>query len=239
MRASDVPRATEPSLSTALRLRLSRRRKSTRRHWPRASLRRMKAAVPTPAAGGLVLSHLLWEASCCLFPAALAAPRQAAVRATARTRLLPGAPSSGRARAQPFCSCSRSKPSAILTYLDFGVGGVARHERAHSESLLPVTRSISRLPRDIRAGPSCCARTAGGVPAGARAVARDLYGGGGVPHVAPRRSCYGRRGSPRRGRRRPVVIVQPWREHACLDSCFYDARARGLLVRITHPSFCS
>ena len=67
MRASDVPRATEPSLSTALRLRLSRRRKSTRRHWPRASLRRMKAAVPTPAAGGLVLSHLLWEASCCLF----------------------------------------------------------------------------------------------------------------------------------------------------------------------------
>ena len=173
-----------------------------------------RACLVSPPVGGKLLPF---------FPAELAAPRQAAVRATARTRLLPGAPSSGRARAQPFCSCSRSKPSAILTYLDFGVGGVARHERAHSESLLPVTRSISRLPRDIRAGPSCCAGTAGGVPAGARAVARDLYGGGGVPHVAPRRSCYGRRGSPRRGRRRPVVIVQPWREHACLDSCFYGA----------------
>ena len=190
-----------------------------------------RACLVSPPVGGKLLPF---------FPAELAAPRQAAVRATARTRLLPGAPSSGRARAQPFCSCSRSKPSAILTYLylDFGVGGVARHERAHSESLLPVTRSISRLPRDIRAGPSCCARTAGGVPAGARAVARDLYGGGGVPHVAPRRSCYGRRGSPRRGRRRPSFSAGPG-EHACLDSCFYDARARGLLVRITHPSFCS
>ena len=82
------------------------------------------AAVPTPAAGGLVLSHLLWEASCCLFPAALAAPRQAAVRATARTRLLPGAPSSGRARAQPilfFVMITLQKPSdtlIILTYFD-------------------------------------------------------------------------------------------------------------------------
>ena len=205
---------------------------STRRHWSHASLRRMsrpnpsgrRACLVSPPVGGKLLPF---------FPAELAAPRQAAVRATARTRLLPGAPSSGRARAQPFCSCSRSKPSAILTYLHFGVGGVARHERAHSESLLPVTRSISRLPRDIRAGPSCCARTAGGVPAGARAVARDLYGGGGVPHVAPRRSCYGRRASARRGRRRPSFSAGPG-EHACLDSCFYDARARGLLARKTN-----
>ena len=134
MRASDVPRATEPSLSTALRLRLSRRRKSTRRHWPRASLRRM-TAVPTPAAGGLVLSHLPWEASCCLFPAALAAPRQAAVRATARTRVLPGAPSSGRARAQPFCSCSSSHVrSRTLTLQRLAQIG-PRHSSPHSNDL--------------------------------------------------------------------------------------------------------
>ena len=133
MRASDVPRATEPSLSTALRLRLSRRRKSTRRHWPRASLRRMKAAVPTPAAGGLVLSHLPWEASCCLFPAALAAPRQAAVRATPRARVLPGAPSSGRARAQPF-SCSSSHVRS-LPYFD------ASTTRANwTETFLPALK---------------------------------------------------------------------------------------------------
>ena len=64
MRASDVPRATEPSLSTALRLRLSRRRKSTRRHWPRASLRRMnsrpypsgrRACLVSPPVGGKLL----------------------------------------------------------------------------------------------------------------------------------------------------------------------------------------
>ena len=64
MRASDVPRATEPSLSTALRLRLSRRRKSTRRHWPRASLRRMnsrpypsgrRACLVSPLVGGKLL----------------------------------------------------------------------------------------------------------------------------------------------------------------------------------------
>ena len=117
MRASDVPRATEPSLSTALRLRLSRRRKSTRRHWPRASLRRMssrpnpsgrRACLVSPPVGGKLLPF---------FPAELAAPRQAAVRATARTRVLPGAPSSGRARAQPFCSCSSSHVRS-LTYFD-------------------------------------------------------------------------------------------------------------------------
>ena len=124
MRASDVPRATEPSLSTALRLRLSRRRKSTRRHWPRASLRRMnsrpypsgrRACLVSPPVGGKLLPF---------FPAELAAPRQAAVRATARTRLLPGAPSSGRARAQPilfFVMITLQKPSdtlIILTYFD-------------------------------------------------------------------------------------------------------------------------
>lgn len=243
MRASDVPRATEPSLSTALRLRLSRRRKSTRRHWPRASLRRMKAAVPTPAAGGLVLSHLLWEASCCLFsppswlPHGRRQSEQRRARAYCPVHPPPAAPELNHfvlAHAQNLLRYSRA--THVLTYLDFGVGGVARHERAHSESLLPVTRSISRLPRDIRAGPSCCARTAGGVPAGARAVARDLYGGGGVPHVAPRRSCYGRRGSPRRGRRRPSFSAGPG-EHACLDSCFYGARARGLLARKRPRSF--
>ena len=63
------------------------------------------------------MSHLPWEASCCLFPAALAAPRQAAVRATARTRVLPGAPSSGPPELKPVCSRSRSKPCSILTYL--------------------------------------------------------------------------------------------------------------------------
>ena len=53
MRASDVPRATEPSLSTALRLRLSHRRKSTRRHWPRASLRRMQQPSQPQRPAGL------------------------------------------------------------------------------------------------------------------------------------------------------------------------------------------
>ena len=132
MRASDVPRATEPSLSTALRLRLSRRRKSTRRHWPRASLRRMnsrpypsgrRACLVSPPVGGKLLP----------FPAALAAPRQAAVRATARTRVLPGAPSSGRARAQPF-SCSSSRVRS-LPYFD------ASTTRANwTETFLPALK---------------------------------------------------------------------------------------------------
>jgi len=130
MRASDVPRATEPSLSTALRLRLSRRRKSTRRHWPRASLRRMnsrpypsgrRACLVSPPVGGKLLP----------FPAALAAPRQAAVRATARTRVLPGAPSSGRARA---FSCSSSHVR-LLPYFD------ASTTRANwTETFLPALK---------------------------------------------------------------------------------------------------
>ena len=122
------------ALSTALRLRLSRRRKSTRRHWPRASLRRMKAAVPPPAAGGLVLSHLLWEASCCLFPAALAAPRQAAVRATARTRVLPGAPSSGRLQSTSLFSLT------LKTLLDTHVLDAPTTRANWTEILLPALR---------------------------------------------------------------------------------------------------
>ena len=59
-----------------------------------------RACLVSPPVGGKLLPF---------FPAELAAPRQAAVRATARTRLLPGAPSSGRARAQPFCSWPRAQ----------------------------------------------------------------------------------------------------------------------------------
>ena len=72
-----------------------------------------RACLVSPPVGGKLLPF---------FPAELAAPRQAAVRATARTRLLPGAPSSGRARAQPILFFAHApKPSdtlIILTYFD-------------------------------------------------------------------------------------------------------------------------
>ena len=191
-----------------------------------------RACLVSPPVGGKLLPF---------FPAELAAPRQAAVRATARTRLLPGAPSSGRARAQPFCSCSRSKPSAILTYLDFGVGGVARHERAHSRAQRPSPAAIG-LPRDIdgrtillcKDGRRCSGWCA------TPSTRRHLYGGGGVPRRRTQH-VHGRRGSPRRAASRPLFSAAL--ENACpprRDSPFYDApSARGLLVRITHPSFCS
>ena len=43
-------------------------------------------------------------------------------------------------------------------------------------------------------------------------------------------------------RRRDAVVVAPSfsagpGEHACLDSCFYGDRARGILARTTTPSF--
>ena len=132
MRASDVPRATEPSLSTALRLRLSRRRKSTRRHWPRASLRRMnsrpypsgrRACLVSPPVGGKLLP----------FPRRVGCPTAGGSQSNARTRVLPGAPSSGRARAQPF-SCSSSHVRS-LPYFD------ASTTRANwTETFLPALK---------------------------------------------------------------------------------------------------
>ena len=73
---------------------------STRRHWSHASLRRM-TAVPTPAAGGLVLSHLLWEASCCLFspPSWLPHGRRQSEQRRARA-YCPVQPPSAASRAQ-------------------------------------------------------------------------------------------------------------------------------------------
>ena len=117
MRASDVPRATEPSLSTALRLRLSRRRKSTRRHWPRASLRRMnsrpypsgrRACLVSPPVGGKLLPFPR-RVGC---PTAGGSQSNGAHARTARCTLLRPPP-----ELKPVCSRSRSKPCSILTYL--------------------------------------------------------------------------------------------------------------------------
>ena len=116
MRASDVPRATEPSLSTALRLRLSRRRKSTRRHWPRASLRRMnsrpypsgrRACLVSPPVGGKLLPFPR-RVGC---PTAGGSQSNGAHARTARCTLLRPRQSS------TICSCSSSHVRS-LTYFD-------------------------------------------------------------------------------------------------------------------------
>ena len=95
-----------------------------------------RACLVSPPVGGKLLPF---------FPAELAAPRQAAVRATARTRLLPGAPSSGRARAQPFCSCH-----ALKTFCDTHVLGLRRWRRGAPRAR-PLRELITRHPQYLKA----------------------------------------------------------------------------------------
>ena len=117
MRASDVPRATEPSLSTALRLRLSHRRKSTRRHWPRASLRRMQQPSQPQRPAGLSCLTSCGRQAAAFFPRRVGCPTAGGSQSngahalTARCTLL------RPPELNHFCSCSRSK-LLILTYFD-------------------------------------------------------------------------------------------------------------------------
>ena len=123
MRASDVPRATEPSLSTALRLRLSRRRKSTRRHWPRASLRRMnsrpypsgrRACLVSPPVGGKLLPFPR-RVGC---PTAGGSQSNGAHARTARCTLLrPRQSCSSHVRSLPYFDASTTRANWTETFL--------------------------------------------------------------------------------------------------------------------------
>ena len=122
MRASDVPRATEPSLSTALRLRLSHRRKSTRRHWPRASLRRMQQPSQPQRPAGLSCLTSCGRQAAAFFPRRVGCPTAGGSQSngahalTARCTLLRPRQSSTH-----FVLAHAPKPSdtlIILTYFD-------------------------------------------------------------------------------------------------------------------------
>ena len=117
MRAADVPRATEASLSTALRLRLSRRRKAPVVIGLTPACGALQPSQPQRPAGLSCLTSCGRQAAA-FFPRRVGCPTAGGSQSngaharTARCTLLRPPP-----ELKPVCSRSRSKPCSILTYL--------------------------------------------------------------------------------------------------------------------------
>jgi hypothetical protein len=145
MRASDVPRATEPSLSTALRLRLSHRRKSTRRHWPRASLRRMQQPSQPQRPAGLSCLTSCGRQAAAFFPRRVGCPTAG------------GSQSNGAHALTARCTLLRPRQSSTIlflltlkTFCDTHVLGLRRWRRGAPRAR-PLRELITRHPQYLKA----------------------------------------------------------------------------------------